>query len=583
MSVDFAAIQAWIDNDPDPGTRDELETLVVKAKETGETASAAVKELESRFAGTLQFGTAGLRGELGAGPNRMNRAVVIKAAAGLTAFLQETLGSDFSVVIGHDARHGSVEFVRDTAAVITAAGGRALMLPPQQPTPLLAFALNHLNADAGVMVTASHNPARDNGYKVYLGARPQASSDASSHPSDPAGGAGAQIIPPFDAHIAAHIARIASARDVPRAESGWQHVDESIIRDYLTSITALTRSLGLSATPPANLRIVHTSLHGVGHRVALEALTQAGFTNVTPVATQAQPDSDFPTVRYPNPEEPGTLNLAFRTAAHTHADLILANDPDADRFSAAIPIPGTHTPTSPNHTPAYRQLTGDEVGLLLGEFIAERTRGTLASSVVSSRALAQVAAHHGLTHRTTLTGFKWIARGTDLIYGYEEALGYCVNPQVVRDKDGISAAVIFAHLVAHLTNLGLTVDDELRRIRTRDGIFLTAPLTLRMPHPDLISRTLTKLGSAPPPQLGGSVIAEVVDLSAGSPTLPATPGFIFVTERGDRVVIRPSGTEPKLKCYLESVAAVNGSYPRALTEARATLERMTTDLSLYVE
>ena len=602
MSVDFDAVRAWIADDPDPETRKQLTDLVEATQEPGEESARALDDLADRFSGMLQFGTAGLRGELGGGPNRMNRAVVIRAAAGLTAFLRDTVGDNFTVVIGCDARYGSEDFARDTAAVVTAAGGHALMLPARKPTPMLAFAVNHLEADAGVMVTASHNPPRDNGYKVYLGARPQAavyladtvSQASAAHATAGAPGmafagigtasedaaherathgAGAQIVAPFDSQIASHIARVDSVADVPRAESGWESVD--VTEEYLASIAAVRSRLGVSDAP-ADLRIVHTSMHGVGNDTTLTALEQAGFTRVTPVEAQAQPDPDFPTVTFPNPEEPGALDLAFETAKAVNAQLVIANDPDADRVSIAVPIPDSHG--------AFRQLTGDEVGLLLGDFIASRTPGTVANSIVSSRALAQAADFHGVPHRTTLTGFKWIARGTDLVFGYEEALGYSVNPQVVRDKDGVSAAVVIAHLVAELHAQGRTVDDELKRIRVRDGIFLTAPYTIRVTNLKHIDKMLDRLASAPPTDLGGSAVTEVVDLSQGSESLPGTPGFALLTESGDRVVIRPSGTEPKLKCYLEAVETADEStYPQALAEARAKLDRITADLAEFLQ
>lgn len=602
MSLDFDAVRAWIADDPDPATREELTDLVEATEEPGETAARALDELTDKFAGMLQFGTAGLRGELGGGPNRMNRAVVIRAAAGLSSFLRDTVGEGFTVVIGCDARYGSEDFARDTAAVVTAAGGRALMLPARRPTPLLAFAVNHLGADAGVMVTASHNPPRDNGYKVYLGTRPQAATylaeavtqagaahatagapgmafagigaaaeDAARDRAEQ--GAGAQIIPPFDEQIAAHIAQVSSVAEVERAESGWEDVD--VTEEYLASIAQVTKRLGVTNAQP-DLRIVHTSMHGVGNDIALAALKQAGFTQITPVDAQAQPDPNFPTVSFPNPEEPGALDLAYETAKAVNAQLIIANDPDADRVSVAVPIPGSEG--------AYRQLTGDEVGLLLGDFIASRTPGTLANSIVSSRALAQAAEFHKVSHRTTLTGFKWISRGTDLVFGYEEAIGYTVDPQVVRDKDGISAAVVFALMTADLHAQGRTVDDELRRIRIRDGIFLTSPYTIRVTNLGQIDSMLDTLASAPPARLGGVTVAEVVDLSQGSDTLPGTPGFALRTETGDRVVIRPSGTEPKLKCYLEAVeTADEASYSEALADARAKLDRITADLAEYLK
>ena len=450
-------VSAWIADDPDPATAQELTELLEATHESGEAASQAVAELTERFAGPLVFGTAGLRGQLGGGPNRMNRAVVIRAAAGLAEFLREAVGPDFTMVIGHDARYGSADFARDTAAVVTGAGGRALLLPDNLPTPLLAFATHHLHADAGVMVTASHNPPRDNGYKVYLGQRPQAAvyDSRGENPAKAAAGAGAQIVPPFDGLIAGKIAQVPSAASVARPESGWEQVGTDIVDAYLDSLRAVIDAAMPNGQEAAQLTVVHTSMHGVGHETALRALELTGVAEVHPVAEQAQPDPAFPTVAFPNPEEPGALDLAFAAAERAGAELILANDPDADRLAVAIPVGES----------GYRQLTGDEVGILLGEAIAARTAGTpgavLASSVVSSRALSAVAEAHGLNHRITLTGFKWISRGTDLVFGYEEAIGYAVDPQVVRDKDGISAAVLFTVTAARLKAQGMTIADEL--------------------------------------------------------------------------------------------------------------------------
>ncbi|MDO4792479.1 MAG: phospho-sugar mutase, partial [Buchananella hordeovulneris] len=424
--MDFQAVKDWITADVDPATQEELRALLAAA-ESGDAAASA--DLADRFDGTLQFGTAGLRGAIGGGPNRMNRAVVIRAAAGLMAYLREVVGEEPVVVVGYDARHGSADFARDTAAVVTAAGGKAWMMPRTLPTPVLAFATAALDADAGVMVTASHNPPQDNGYKVYLGGR--AVTDA---------GQGAQIVPPHDALIAAQIEAAPAAADVPRAESGWQEVDEAVVTRYLARVAALPTTR-VNPSQAGALRIVLTSMHGVGSWTARQALAVCGFTDVHEVAAQAEPDPDFPTVQFPNPEEPGALDLAYELASEVGADLILANDPDADRCSAAIPGPDG----------GWVQLTGDEVGCLLGEQMARLVatarsmgagdvakasaaggevgpapaRHVLANSVVSSRLLGKIAASHGLGHATTLTGFKWISRVPGLVFGYEEALGYC--------------------------------------------------------------------------------------------------------------------------------------------------------------
>ncbi|MGC2977742.1 phospho-sugar mutase [Brevibacterium sp. FAM 25378] len=558
---DAEVVRAWIADDPDLQTATSLEHILGEA-ENGD--AAAVADLEDRFAGPLVFGTAGLRGEIAAGPNRMNRAVVIRAAAGLSAFLADTVGEGFRVVIGCDARYKSAEFATDTAAVVTAAGGVAVQLPEQLPTPLLAFALSHLEADAGVMVTASHNPPVDNGYKVYLGERPLRAIE--SDPAAAEAGAGAQIVSPADALIAEKIAAVESVASVPRAESGWDHLDESIVETYLTRIDAL----GVRAE--SDLSIVLTSLHGVGAGVAEAALTRTGFTDLHPVASQQEPDPDFPTVSFPNPEEAGALDESFALAREVEAELIIANDPDADRFSAAIPDASAAV--------GYRQLTGDEVGLLLGEDAANRlATGThhaagadapvFANSIVSSRGLAAVAASHGFTAVNTLTGFKWISRVAGLVFGYEEALGYCVDPGAVRDKDGISAAVTFAALASRLKSEGSSIEAELDRIRGRDGYFATAPLSFRLDDISLIATAMAKLRENPPATLAGSRVAEVHDLSAGYDGLPPTDGILLLSESNSRVIVRPSGTEPKLKCYLEVVAEPSELQAAADADARA--------------
>ena len=557
---DAEVVRAWIADDPDQQTATSLEHILAEA-EAGD--ATAIADLEDRFSGPLVFGTAGLRGEIAAGPNRMNRAVVIRAAAGLAAFLAETVGEGFRVVIGCDARYKSAEFAADTAAVVTDAGGVAIQLPEQLPTPLLAFALSHLEADAGVMVTASHNPPADNGYKVYLGKRPL---QAIGSEADALAGAGAQIVSPADALIAEKIAAVESVASAPRAESGWEHLDESIVEDYLSRID----DLGVRAE--ADLSIVLTSLHGVGAGVAEAALTRTGFTNLHPVASQQAPDPEFPTVSFPNPEEAGALDESYALAREIGAELIIANDPDADRFSAAIPDASAAV--------GYRQLTGDEVGLLLGEDAATRlaagthhATGTeapvFANSIVSSRGLAAAAASHGFTAVNTLTGFKWISRVAGLVFGYEEALGYCVDPAAVRDKDGISTAVTFASLASRLKSEGSSIEAELDRIRNRDGYFATAPLSFRLDDVSLIATAMAKLRENPPATLAGSPAVEVHDLSAGYEGLPPTDGILLLSESNSRVIVRPSGTEPKLKCYLEVVADPSELQAAADADARA--------------
>lgn len=571
-----ARVAAWIADDPDPRTAADLAALLQTAGGVGAAAATAAADLADRFSGPLEFGTAGLRGRIGGGQTRMNRAVVIRAAAGLTAYLAEILagrvagggddGDDGGggataaggpvVVIGYDARHLSDVFALDTAAVVTAAGGSALLLPTALPTPVLAFAVRHLGADAGVMVTASHNPPADNGYKVYLGGR-----------VEPEAGRGAQIVPPADDQIAARIAAVGAVRDVPRATAGWRALGGSLVEAYLDRVARL-----VDPGTPRGLRIVLTPLHGVGGALAVRALVRAGFTDVHLVAEQAEPDPDFPTVDFPNPEEPGALDLAIATARRLDADLILATDPDADRCAAAVPdprVPG-----------GWRPLSGDEVGVLLGEraaVAAEATGGggVLACSIVSSRLLALIADAHGLAHRTTLTGFKWIARVPGLVYGYEEALGYCVDPDAVRDKDGIGAALCIAAVAATRKAAGSDLLTALDDLAAAHGVHATAPLSIRVSDQSLIGAAMSRLRGCPPTSLGGSRVTQAVDLSTGFADLPPTDGLLYVTEVGDRVVVRPSGTEPKLKCYLEAVVPVTAG---DVATARATAAHRLADL-----
>lgn len=559
----LAQVRAWVEDDPDPGDADELRRLLAAAGD----GQQALAELRDRFAGMLQFGTAGLRGALGAGPNRMNRAVVIRAAAGLMAYLNERLQDGPRVVIGYDARHRSAQFASDTADVVAGAGGEALVLPGPCPTPLLAFAVRQLRADAGVMVTASHNPPQDNGYKVYLGGRIESGD-----------GAGVQIVPPADARIAAHIAAVPAVAAVPRTAADAERAGGRI-RHLGSDLAGAYIDRAVSTVPagPRQLRVVLTSLHGVGGRIATDVLARAGFTDVHVVPEQADPDPEFPTVTFPNPEEPGALDLAMRTATAVDADLIIANDPDADRCSVAVP----------DAQGGWRQLSGDEVGALLGEQIAATVNGrpgaALASSVVSSQILAPIASAHGLAHVTTLTGFKWIARTTGLVFGYEEAIGYCVDPEAVRDKDGITAAAHVAALAARLKAAGSSIAEALDDIARTYGLHATAPLSVRVQDPGMITAAMSALRDHPPSSLGGSEVTEVIDLSLGSEHLPPTDGLVFRTAEGDRVIVRPSGTEPKVKCYLEVVRPVTGGdVSRERARAGERLAALSADIGRYL-
>lgn len=518
-------VRTWIDDDPDERDRAELEDLLAAARSG---SAAATADLQDRFSGPLEFGTAGLRGRVGAGEHRMNRAVVQRAAAGLGAWLTARFDRP-RVVVGLDARNGSREFADDSAAVLTAAGCEVLLLPRPLPTPVLAFAVRHLDADAGVMVTASHNPAADNGYKVYLGGR-------ATGPE----GRGVQIVPPVDAEIAERIAAVGSLRDLPRAGSGWTVLGDDVVEDYLAAVTA---AVGAGA-PGRDPRIVVTAMHGVGGPVLLEALRRGGFADVRSVAEQADPDPAFSTVPFPNPEEPGALDRAVALAREIGADVVLAVDPDADRCCVAVPTPQ-----------GFRQLTGDDLGRLLGSELAG-PGAVLACSVVSSQALQRVAARTGARFAAALTGFKWIARVPELTFGYEEAIGYCVAPEVVRDKDGISASLLVATVVRRELAAGRTLLDVLDDLDRTDGVHLTAPVTVRVEDLAVIPATMARLRAEPPTQLGGSVVTSVEDLADGLDGLPPTDGLRFRTADGTRVVVRPSGTEPKLKCYCEVVADV---------------------------
>ncbi|MFC9226673.1 phospho-sugar mutase [Streptomyces hygroscopicus] len=567
----IAQARAWLAEDPDPETRDELHTLL---------QANALDELAERFSGTLQFGTAGLRGELGAGPMRMNRAVVIRTAAGLAAYLRERhaggrhagerhagerhadgrhTGERHAgglVVIGYDARYKSADFARDTAAVMTGAGFRAALLPRPLPTPVLAFAIRHLGAVAGVEVTASHNPPRDNGYKVYLGD-------------------GSQIVPPADAEIAAEIAAVGSLNDVPRPDTGWETLGDDVLEAYLARTDAV-----LTPGSPRNARVVYTPLHGVGRETLTAAFARAGFPAPTVVPEQAEPDPAFPTVAFPNPEEPGAMDLAFATAREAGPDIIIANDPDADR--CAVAVPATTHPAAPTDTADWRMLRGDEVGALLAtHLVHKRARGAFATTIVSSSVLSRIADDAGLPYAETLTGFKWLARVDGLRYAFEEALGYCVDPEGVRDKDGITAALLVAELASELKEQGRTLADLLDDIAVAHGLHATDQLSVRVTDLALIGTAMKRLRAQPPAELAGLAVTSAEDLSRGTETLPPTDGLRYQLAgngevRAARVVVRPSGTEPKLKCYLEVVVDVPAA--DALAPARATAETVLSTL-----
>ncbi|MDQ6849867.1 MAG: phospho-sugar mutase [Actinomycetota bacterium] len=496
-------VSAWIADEVDPDAAAELQALL---------DAGADAELADRFTGPLTFGTAGMRGTLRAGPNGMNRTVVRRAAAGLAGWLHAQGRAGEPVVVGYDARHGSHDFAADSASIFAAAGFDARLLPVPLPTPVLAFAVQHLGAAAGVMVTASHNPPQDNGYKVYA--------------AD-----GAQIVPPTDAEIEAAIGGVTSALAIPLDPDGFVLLDDSVVGAYVTSIADLV------APGPRELSVVYTAMHGVGAHVLRRVFAAAGFSSPVSVPAQEHPDPDFPTVAFPNPEEPGALDLALAVACERDADLVLANDPDADRCAAAVPLANG----------AWQILRGDEVGVLLADaLLAKGIRGTYATTIVSSSMLAAMAARHGVGYAETLTGFKWISRAApDLVFGYEEALGYAVAPKLVRDKDGISAALLLAEYAALLKSHGSSLPARLNELAMQYGRYATDQISVRVEDLALISDAMRRLRAEPPSSLLDTPV-EVTDL------LPDAD-VVRLSWSGGRVVVRPSGTEPKLKAYLEVV------------------------------
>ncbi|WP_435110306.1 phospho-sugar mutase [Nocardiopsis synnemataformans] len=529
--TDLARARQWIAQDPDPDTRAELAGLVERA-DRGE--ADALADLDSRFGASLEFGTAGLRGALGAGPNRMNRVVVMRAAAGIAAWLGEGPGH---VVVGYDARHRSADFARDSAAVLTGAGHRVSLMPGPLPTPVLAFAVRDLGADAGIMVTASHNPPQDNGYKVYAGAA-KAGGDAD---------AGTQIVSPADAEISAAIDAVGPVDALPLGE-GWTVLGEEAVERYLDAVTALVPG------KDRDLATTYTAMHGVGGRVLLAAMERAGFPRPSVVAAQFEPDPDFPTVDFPNPEEPGAMDMALATGAADRSDLVIANDPDADRLALAVPGHGL--------------LTGNEVGGLLAEYVLDHTSGSdrvVAASIVSSSLLGKIARDRGVHYEETLTGFKWLARaggsGQRRVFAFEEALGYCVGAdggRPVADKDGISAALVAAALAARARRDGVTLLDLLDDQARRYGLHLSDQLSVRVEDLSVISAAMRRLRAEPPAAFGPLRVVGVDDFAAGHAGLPPTDALRFRLEGRGRVTLRPSGTEPKLKAYVEVVLDVDG-------------------------
>ena len=547
----LATVSAWIADDPDETDRAELTALLA------DDSDEAAAELADRFAGRLEFGTAGLRGAVAAGPNRMNRAIVRATTAALAGWLRhrDRASAQAGVVIGCDARHRSDQFADEAARVLAGAGIRVHLLPRQQPTPLLAFAVRHLKAAAGIMITASHNPPADNGYKLYL--------------SD-----GAQIVPPADAEIEHAISQLGPLRQIPVADPDSPLISragDAVARAYLDAVCAISPAPASAAV----LRFVYTPLHGVAAGLATRAFRQAGFPEPVTVAAQAEPDPGFPTVAFPNPEEPGALDLAIELGRHTAAELVIANDPDGDRLAVAVPVDDARG--------TWRRLSGDQVGALLGAYLlggpgsglpGETARELVVSTIVSGTLLSRIAAAAGAQYAQTLTGFKWIMRASDsrpglqFAFGYEEALGYAVT-DVVRDKDGIGAALALLGLAAVAKSAGESLTDAYDKLEATYGVHATAQVTVATTRPDEV---MSRLRAGAPAELAGRAVISAADLASRTSELPAADVLIYRLA-GGRVVIRPSGTEPKIKAYLEVVEPVaDGNLAEARARAASLME-----------
>ena len=529
----LAEVKAWIEDDPDPVTASQLQKLLEKEDEA---------TLRTYFNGFLQFGTAGLRGPNGPGPSCMNRAVVGRAAAGIAAYMKAR--GMTRVVIGRDARYGSADYAIESAEIFSGAGMEVFLLPRALPTPVLAFATSALKADVGVMVTASHNPPQDNGYKVYIGPDTDGIAYASS-----------QIINPTDGYIAAEIDLVIALKSQPRGNS-WTVLDETLIDEYVRRTAALGRK-------PGSLKIVYTAMHGVGTETLSQVFALAGFPDLILVAEQADPDPDFPTVAFPNPEEPGAIDLALATARAHNADLVIANDPDADRCAAAIK----------DRSGQWRMLRGDELGVIFGEWIARTSPpGTFGNSIVSSSILRKISAHYGIDFKEVLTGFKWLAKIEDLAFGYEEAIGYAVDSETVNDKDGISAAIFLAQIATDLAAVGKDLNDLLDEVWARHGFHATEQISIRVSEMGAITELLAKLRSNPPHEIAGRKVESIDDLAAPTDGLPPTDGLRLWLSGGVRIIIRPSGTEAKLKCYIEVITPDQQSAEKELNSLRAPLK-----------
>ena len=533
----IAEAKSWQAQDPDPETRSELDALIAEGNEAG---------LADRFGSRLGFGTAGLRGELGAGPNRMNRVLVAQAAVGIARYLKANF-DDPSCVIGFDARKNSDVFAKDSAEILVGLGVRAYLFDSLVATPMVAFAVRELGCSAGIMVTASHNPPADNGYKVF------------DH-------TGSQIIPPMDALIAKEIDKFAKHELVSGLErsSNYSGVPENISVDYLQGVSGLLNR----HSDRKSIKIVYSAMHGVGSEFIEKIFDISGLDPLIQVKAQQAPDGTFPTVSFPNPEEPGAMDLSMETAKASNADLVMANDPDADRLCVAYR----------DSNGGYAQLSGDELGLLLAEELAGRAKregvsGSLACSIVSSSAIGKVAEHYGLGFSQTLTGFKWVGRVPNLIFGYEEALGYCVDSKRVRDKDGLSAALVVADIATTLATQGYTIGDQLEKLAERYGYFATGQISFRVKDLSIIENLMTRLRATPLTELAGQKVV-FTDFAGGWGEYPGTDAIQFDLADGRRVIVRPSGTEPKLKCYLQAIGDTRENSQALLAELREAMAKV---------
>jgi phosphomannomutase len=529
------AVNDWILDDPDAVSAAQVQNWVDTNNEL---------ELKASFNGFLEFGTAGLRGPVRPGPSGMNRAVVARTAAGIVAYMKAR--GLTSVVIGKDARHGSKEFALEAAEIFSGAGLKTLVLSHPLPTPVLAFATNELGCDVGIMVTASHNPAQDNGLKVYLGGT-----------VDSIVYRGSQITSPTDSFIAQEISKVVAAKNLPRADK-WSVVDDLLLEKYVSRTAQLAKN-------PGELKIVYTAMHGVGKETLLAVFKESGFEPPILVEAQAEPNPDFPTVAFPNPEEQGAMDLAIEVAQKNNADLVIATDPDADRCAVAVKDPKV----------GWRILHGDELGAVFAYVISKKnTSGVFANSIVSSTVVKKIAETHSIKFQEVLTGFKWISKVDNLSFGYEEALGYCVDPETVNDKDGISAAIFIAQIASDLARNGKTILDLLDEIWSSHGYHATEQISIRLKDLTQVKELLNSLRNNPPQNIAGKQVTLIEDLSKPKDGLPPTDGLRMWLEGSIRVIIRPSGTEPKLKCYIEVIEKNKENAEEILKQLRPSLKEL---------